>query len=276
MTRPYLLLYPEPNGKETGATGLYSVQVTSPTHENYALGKIDHALSNSHSLAVRYSWDKAQVDQDTAIPYWTTDTRTTSQSIVGEHKWIVRPSVLNVAKVAWNRAYEATDNIEKIAFDPKLFFVPGTRFGNISVSGINAIGPDTNTPTFVDLKSLQFIDNLTWSRNSHNVKTGINYTYYMNDQDSSFDYGGNYSFTSENFLQNRPGTYEGQAQGSTTDRRWRQSLVGPYAGRLTARNLTVNMGVRHEFTATPREPVTGARWPGICRRHRSRRRDFRT
>ena len=52
----------------------------------------------------------------------------------------------------------------------------------------------------------------------------------MNDQDSSFDFGGNYSFTSlENFVQNRPGTYEGQAQGSTTDRRWRQNLVGLYA-----------------------------------------------
>ncbi len=31
VTRPYLLLFPEPNGRETGATGLYSVQVTSPT-----------------------------------------------------------------------------------------------------------------------------------------------------------------------------------------------------------------------------------------------------
>src|SRR5256714_7990229 len=30
VTRPYLLLYPEPNGRETSATGLYSVPVTSP------------------------------------------------------------------------------------------------------------------------------------------------------------------------------------------------------------------------------------------------------
>src|SRR5262249_14619343 len=42
VTRPYLLLYPEPNGKETGATGIYSVQITSPTRENYAVGKLDH------------------------------------------------------------------------------------------------------------------------------------------------------------------------------------------------------------------------------------------
>src|SRR6266851_6317096 len=90
VTRPYLLLYPEPNGRETGATGLYSVQVTSPTRENYALGKIDHTITDAHSVSARYSWDKAQVDQDTPIPFWTTDTRTTSQSFVAEHKWILR------------------------------------------------------------------------------------------------------------------------------------------------------------------------------------------
>src|ERR687887_722562 len=76
ITRPYLLLYPEPNGRETGATGLYSVQVTSPTHEDYALGKIDHTFAAAHTVSARYSWDKAQVDQDQRIPLWTTDTRT--------------------------------------------------------------------------------------------------------------------------------------------------------------------------------------------------------
>jgi len=256
VTRPYLLLYPEPNGKETGATGIFSTQVTSPTTENYALGKIDHTLSSKQSVAVRYSWDKAQVDQDQKIPFWTTDTRTNSESFVTEHKWIIRSDVLNVAKVAWNRAYEATANIENRTFDPSLFFVPGTRFGNIAVSSIDALGPDTNTPTFVDLKSLQLIDNFTWSRASHNVKTGVNFTRYMNDQDSSFDFGGAYSFTSlENFVQNRPGTYEGQAQGSTTARRWRQNLIGLYAQDdwSARRNLTINLGVRYEFFTTPHE-----------------------
>ena len=256
VTRPYLLLYPEPNGRETGATGLYSTQITSPTHENYALGKVDHTVSAAHTVSFRYSWDRAAVDQDQPIPLWTTDTRTNSQSFVADHKWIVRSNLLNVAKVAWNRAYEATDNLEKTTFDSRLFFVPGTRFGNIAVSGLNSLGPDTNTPTFVDLKSLQLIDNVTWSKSSHSVKAGVNFTRYMNDQDSSFDFGGNYSFTSlENFVQNRPGTYEGQAPGSTTDRRWRQNLVGLYLQDdwTAARRLTINMGLRYEFFSTPHE-----------------------
>jgi len=256
VTLPYLLLYPEPNGKETGATGIYSVQSVAPTRENYALGKFDQTLTHNQTMSVRYSWDKAQVDQDSAIPFWTVDTKTRTESVVGEHKWVVSPRLLNVGKVAWNRAFEATDNLENRTFDESLWFVPGTRFGNMSVSGINGLGPDTNTPTFVDLKSLQLIENVTWSPGSHNVKTGFNFTHYMNDQDSSFDFGGNYAFTSlENLVQNRPGTYEGQSVGSTTARRWRQDLVGLYAQDdwMLTRDLTLNLGVRYEFITTPNE-----------------------
>ena len=58
-----------------------SAQVTSPTTENYAVGKVDHTFSNAHSVSAKYSWDKAQVDQDRSIPFWTTDTRTKSRSL---------------------------------------------------------------------------------------------------------------------------------------------------------------------------------------------------
>jgi Carboxypeptidase regulatory-like domain len=256
VTRPYLLLYPEPNGVETGATGRYTVQSVAPTRENYALGKVDHQFTQSQSVSVRYSWDKARVDQDAAIPLWTTDTRTRAQSIVGEYKWLLSSTLLNVTKVAWNQAFEQTDNLENQTFDPSLYFVPGTRFGTLSVSGINGLGPDTNTPTFVDLKSFQILDDMTWSRGAHNLKTGLSFTRFMNDQDSSFTFGGSYSFTSlENFIRNIPGTYEGQAEGSTTARRWRQSLIGLYVQDdwSMTRNLTLNLGVRYEFITTPNE-----------------------
>src|SRR4029078_3851729 len=75
-------------------------------------------------------------------------------------------------------------------------------------------------------------------------------------QDSSFDFGGNYSFTSlANFISNVPGTYEGQAPGSTTARRWRQNLVGFYAQDdwAATHRLTLNLGVRYEFFTTPHE-----------------------
>jgi hypothetical protein len=254
--RPYLLMYPEPNGGESGASGIYSVELAEPTRENYVVGKIDHSFANNQSLSARYSWDKASVIVPNALPLFSVDTNTTAQFFAGEHKWIVRPTLLNVVKVAWNRAYEATLNIDNVPIDPSLFFIPGTNFGSIQVTGLNTLGPDTNTPTFIDLKSLQVVQSLTWSRGAHNVKTGVNWTRWFNDQDSSFVRGGSYRFTSiDNFVRNRANTFEGQAPGSTTDRQWRQNLIGLFVQDdwSVHRNLTVNAGLRYEFITVPAE-----------------------
>jgi len=256
-TRPYLLLYPEPNGVESAdGTGLYTSQVVEPTKENYAVGKVDQTLGGGQSVSVRYSFDKASVVQSQTLPLFGIQTGTKAQFVVGEHKWILRSNVLNTVKVAWNKAYESTTSIANIPVDPALFFIPGTQLGVLGVSGLSSLGPDANTPTFVDLKSLQIVENFIWSRGSHNVKTGLNFTRWFNDQDSSFDRGGNYVFNSVNdFVLNRPNTFEGQAPGSTTERHWRQNLVGLYVQDdwSAKRTLTLNLGLRYEFVTTPVE-----------------------
>jgi len=255
-TAPYLLLYPQANGPQSGGSGQYIQQVVNPTRENMAVGKVDQNFGSKHSISVKYAFDKANVNQPQPIPYWTADTRTKSQNVVGEHRWVVSPTLLNTAKVAWNQAFEQTASLENREFPSSLFFIPETRFGTINVTGLNSIGPDTQSPTFVNLKSFQFIDNVTWTKGSHSIKTGFNDTHYMNDQDSSFDYGGLYTFTSiDNFVLNKPGTFEGQAPGSTTARRWRQDLIGLYAQDdwSATRSLTINAGIRYEFITVPHE-----------------------
>jgi hypothetical protein len=253
---PFLRFFPEPNGAESGASGVYSTSVVEPTRENYAIGKVDYLLSSSQTISARYSWDKASVVVPQRIPLFSVDTNTKAQFLVGEHKWIITPSLLNVVKVAWNRAYEATVNIDNVEVPPSLFFIPGTQFGSLGVSGFDTLGTDTNTPTFVDLKSLQVVQSLTWSSGAHSVKGGVNWTRWFNDQNSSFTRGGNYRFNSiENFIQNRANTFEGQAPGSTTDRKWRQNLIGLFIQDdwSVRRTLTVNAGLRYEFITVPTE-----------------------
>jgi len=255
-TRPYLLMYPEPNGEETGASGLYSAEVVEPTRENYFVGKVDHSFSANQSMSVRYSWDKASVVVPGQIPLFSVDTNTKAQFLVGEHKWIVTPAVLNVVKVSWNKAFEATNNVDNVPIDPSLYFIPNTQFGTLTVTGLNSLGTDTNTPTFVDLKSLQIVQSLTWSRGAHNLKGGVNFTRWYNDQNSSFTIGGNYRFNSiDNFVRNITNTFEGQAPGSSTDREWRQNLIGVFVQDdwQMRRNLTLNAGLRYEFITVPTE-----------------------
>jgi hypothetical protein len=254
--RPYLLLYPEPNGPESGASGLYITSMTEPTHEHYAVGKVDHTLSERHSVSVRYTFDDASVLTPQSIPLFSDNAHTRANLFTFEGKTILTSRLLNVVRVAWNRTFEETVNADNVPIDPSLYFVPGTQFGSIQVTGLTTIGPDTGTPTFVDLKRLQLIDTLTWTTGRHNVKTGVSWTYYLNDQDSSFTVGGSYRFNSiDDFVRNRPNTYEGTIPGSTTDRRWRQSLIGLFVQDdvTISSRLTLNAGVRYEFITEPRE-----------------------
>ena len=100
------------------------------------------------------------------------------------------------------------------------------------------------------------MQSLTWSRGAHNLKGGVNFTRWYNDQNSSFTIGGNYRFNSiENFVRNITNTFEGQAPGSSTDREWRQNLIGLFVQDdwQMRRNLTINAGLRYEFITVPTE-----------------------
>src|SRR5262249_17368165 len=46
---PYLLLYPQANGPQTGASGQFTQQVVNPTHENLAVGKVDQNFGSAHA-----------------------------------------------------------------------------------------------------------------------------------------------------------------------------------------------------------------------------------
>lgn len=254
--RPYLLMYPEPNGPETGASGVYSATVNEPTTENYFVIRVDNPLTAQDSIALRYSFDDASVVSPQTIPLFGVNQHTQSHFFTGEYKRIVSSSTLNVFRISWNRPYEETVNIDQVAVNPAMFFIPGTQFGTITVSGLTALGTDTGTPTFVDYKSLQVMNSLTWARGRHTVKTGVSWTRWFNDQDSAFTRGGSYNFNSiDNFVRNVANTFEGSVPGSSTDRKWRQNLIGVFLqDDIAIRNrFTLNLGARYEFITVPTE-----------------------
>jgi hypothetical protein len=254
--QPYMALYPLPNGPETGESGQYINSLTEPTQEDYFVIKVDHTLSDNDSISGRYVHDNASVTVPSGLGLWSNRTHTRSQFFTAEHKRIFSSRLLNVLRVAWNRPYEETLSLMNIADNPALYFIPGTRMGGISVSGLTGLGPDSETPSFFDYKSVQLIDSLTFSTGAHTLKAGVNWTYWLNDQDASFTYGGSYAFNSiDDFVLNRPNTFEGTVPGSTTDRKWRQSLIGLFVQDDVAvsNRLTLNVGLRYEFITEPKE-----------------------
>jgi len=58
VVRPYLDLYPLPNGRDLGSgIGQYTYEFARVTRENFVQGRIDVALSDKDLLFVRHTYD---------------------------------------------------------------------------------------------------------------------------------------------------------------------------------------------------------------------------
>ncbi len=256
ITRPYLDLYPLPNGIETGASGIYQTSENEPTRENYFVVKGDHSLSGNDSMSVRYTFDKASVFTPFEIPLFATATGSRTQYLSGEQKHIFGPRVLNEFRVAYNQIYQHQENTDLVPIAPSLLFNPGTVFGSLSVSGLTTLGTNQFVPHFLRLRTLQIYDSVSVTLGRHSLKVGGGLIRFINDQDAPFQIGGTFQFNSiDDLVRNRPNNYEGMFPGSSAARRWRQNLIAAYVQDdiAVSPRLTLNAGLRYEPTTVPTE-----------------------
>lgn len=257
IVRPYLDIYPLPNGPETGPSGVYTTSINEPTDEHYFLTKVDHSFSNSDSGSVRYTFDQATVVTPQPIPLFADSLRSRNQYVMLEEKHIFTSRLMNVVRFAYNRSYQERVNVDNVTVDPSLLFVPGGgQFGNITVSGLTSLGTDNQTPTRVALNTFQLMNDWIWSAGAHSLKLGGAITRYYNNNISPFVLFGSYTFTSiDDFLAARPNTYEGGVPGLSQDRYMRQNLIAFFAQDdvTLGSRVTLNAGVRYEFFTTPKE-----------------------
>ncbi len=137
------------------------------------------------------------------------------------------------------------------------FTFPGLdSFPNITIDSLNFVnvGPDANAPQFTIQNTYQMADSVTWTKDKHTLKFGIE---------------GRKLIAPESFTQRARGDYEySDLQSYLTDRSpdvFGQRSVGAstYYGDQAALywfandnwrikpNLTLNLGVRYEYTTTP-------------------------
>jgi hypothetical protein len=254
--RPYLALYPLPNAGESGASGLFRHEITEPTTEDYFVLRLDHYFSPNDSVSVRLLHDDADVTTTSDLGLWGVFTHTRGQFVTAEYKRIMGSRALNLLRVAWNRPFEETQAVMNLEDQPGLYFINGTRMGGISVSGLETLGPFSETPTWFDYRSMQVNNTFTLTTGRHQLKAGASWQRWFNNQDASFQFGGTYNFNSiDDFVRGRPNTFEGAVPGSTTDREWRQDLVGLFVqdDLSVGSRLKLNLGVRYEFFTEPKE-----------------------
>lgn len=260
--KPYLALYPIPNGSPNGDTGKFNFASTRLGDEKYVIGKIDHYFSATTTLSGSYSYDNTSVISPDNFNEKLTTTPARRQNVVLNLQHLFSPSLINNTRIGVTRTY-AGNNIDccvKLAGlnDLSLSFVPGQpvgafntgglagQFGGIGQSGLNLFG----------YTAPQAYDDLSWTKGRHSIRTGFAFE-RVDDNLAEFNRpNGLWQFGSiKDMLLVNPVQFSADLPSTDGVRGQRNSIVAGYLQddfRMRS-NLTINLGVRYEMDTVVKE-----------------------
>ncbi len=253
-SRPILDLFPAANGRNFGdGTAEFIGATNRLSNGDFFTVRVDHALSNFDSLYVRYLFDDSDQVLPRNFPEFTNLALNRKQvATIGERK-IISPQIVNEARFGFNRATPA-EQVPKTGRGLQL--IVGRDLGEITVSGLTAIGTDRTNPKLFFLNDFQVTDDLSIQHGRHSLKMGGVFERFQYNGDSESRTRGQLRFRSlADLLRFRIQDLQGASADSDFVRGYRQSLIGGYFQddfRPLPR-LTLNLGLRYETVTSPDE-----------------------
>jgi hypothetical protein len=215
-----------------------------------ALGSIDYDISTKDQLRGRYVYNRTVgIDTAATLPAFYLPTPFKFHLLTVNEYHTFNPNTQNEFRLGYNRYFNTTPAGN--------FSYPGLDvFPNITLNSLNFnnIGPDGNAPQFTIQNTYQLSDSISWTHNKHTLKVGIE---------------GRKLISPQSFTQRARGDYEYNSLGQFLDDLSPDALAqrsvgqSTYYGDQTAlywfvndnwrirQNLTLNFGVRYEYTTTP-------------------------
>ena len=268
--QPYMDLYPIPNGENLGdGLGLHFWQNSRPLNEDYFLVKLDHKLTDSDDFFIRMTIDDGNFSETNESSIWEIEEENLNQYWTVEEKHIFSPNLLNEVRFAFNRSSSRTD--ESGPVDESLWFVDPARQQSAGFKGgmgllfcrgcgLSQFGTSTRTPQQHVLNTFQYMDNLVWTRGKHSLKMGVSVSRFQYNARNFARLQGTYQV--DDLRRLMTGTFSaatvffGDLESATPQPLGlRQTLTGLYIQDdvQLQPNLTVNLGLRYEFTNNPNE-----------------------
>jgi hypothetical protein len=276
--QPFLNLLPPSNGADNGdGTGDLITANKGATREDHGMLRVDHALSDTHSLFVRYIID----DSSSLVPYFGTPPGTyvpgfpalheaRNQYFTVQDRRDLGNEVFNELRFGINRTTAST-SIVNTHPGLSISLVPGRPLGTIDVAGMSLLGNSAVIPLGDFSTVYQVQDQLSHAIGRHTLKFGAEFRRIQSNGPLDVGVNGLYTFQDlspfgfhaysnnpalEFFLQALPLSYVGaDPSRSDSHRSYRQSVVSGFAQdflRVSSR-LTVNVGLRYDFYSNPTE-----------------------
>lgn len=255
----FLNLYPLPNGALfSDGTGQYITPLKTPSHEDYATGKLDYVHSEHLRFSTRYTFDRGGTSTPDPFLLWNYQNASQYHFAQIQGQYAPSATTLESLYVGFSRVVNMTSVAATTAIPSGLTFVPGDPLGALTVTGLTALGGQSfrNLPTDYFTNDYQVNYEISHTRGAQTLKAGAGFDRVQLNENAQDDPLGFYTFTSvASFLEGLPSAGALQVPGLTPLRGWRQNLYFVYAQdeiRIT-RRLEVTLGLRYEPYSTPSE-----------------------
>jgi hypothetical protein len=261
--------YPLPNGPDlgNGDTGFFTFAGQQITPEDYFTVRLDHKFSDKDSFTGTFMRDNSQTIQPSTFDELRTKVVSARMVATLQEQHVFSPGFLNIARFGFSRAVGIKGGISKVSnplmLDPSYTFVPGALAGDIEdLPGVTTFagapsvqGLFSSSSTLV-WNSYQAGDDIYITKGRHSIKFGGVVERMQENQLILSLVNGSYRFaTLENFLMNKPQSFQGVRTLNPPEFGVRQTLAGGYFQddiRLKP-TLTVNLGVRYEMATVLKE-----------------------
>jgi hypothetical protein len=263
--KPYLALYPFPNGALNGDTGKFAFGNPRIGDEKYVIGKVDHYFTSATTLSGSYSYDdtKLTVLDDFALKTIASPSRRINGVINLQH--VFSPTLISTTRVGVSRtfAYNNQDSNPRnpALTDPSLGFIPGVNLGVLTIGNLGKFvgiggGFGTSGLNLFGNTDPQLSQDFSWTKGRHSIRVGLSVERFIYNLTSSNRSNGEFTFNSvSNLVQGKPDTFIIDFPGTDTVRGERMTLYGGYFQDdfRVLPNLTLNLGVRYEMGTVIKE-----------------------
>jgi outer membrane receptor protein involved in Fe transport len=268
----YLEMHPHPNrpGLSSNLAGV-DKQINDI---NQLFTRGDHNISNNDKLFARvaiFNYDFPTIPINYFSPV---NSRITARNAVISETHIFSPTVINEAKLGFNRNWILRSNPRtNTDFNPESIGLTGIRAGlppndrplnaletgyvPIAVTGYLTMGDGDLLPDFNVSETWQIVDSATWSHGVHTFKAGIDFRRLRMDRAGANVPRGQFTFTGE--ITGNPAAdfmlgYAAQSQSpeGILPVQFRQHTYAWYVQDdwKVTRKLTLNLGLRYDFVGT--------------------------
>ncbi len=268
---PYMSFWPEANGAELTVNGLPSGTALSynnpkqSIHEDFGTMRVDYNPRERDTISTAYTIDDGHSLIPLADPLFASFSTLRMQVASVQETHIISPSMLNTFRAGFSRAAFNLDSSLLASFPANLSFVTNGGPGGIVVNGgvtttgaagITAAGPNNAAGVWNRRNLYTYSDSVQWSKGIHQISAGVWFQRVQDNEDTASRQLGQATFTSlTTFLQSTVSSF--QVVPNANELGWR-SFFGAWYVQDSIRlrpNLTVQLGLRHEFTTGWNEVV---------------------